>query len=98
MARTSQQLTPLSTLHALHVFRCEVSGEAALALAHGREAVDYAWCTEGSLPSRSARSSHLRELIQERAGGNPFFIEEIVQSLVEAGVVTGTRGAYRLVG
>src|SRR5262249_47956230 len=39
----------------------------------------------------------LRELIQERTGGNPFFIEEIVQSLVETGVVTGGRGAYRLV-
>ncbi len=39
----------------------------------------------------------LRELIQERTGGNPFFIEEIVQSLVETGVVAGTRGAYRLV-
>ena len=39
----------------------------------------------------------LRELIQERTGGNPFFIEEIVQSLVETGALVGTRGAYRLV-
>jgi class 3 adenylate cyclase/tetratricopeptide (TPR) repeat protein len=39
----------------------------------------------------------LRELIQERTGGNPFFIEEIVQSLIETAVVAGTRGAYRLV-
>src|SRR4029077_17087741 len=39
----------------------------------------------------------LRELIQERTGGNPFFIEEIVQSLIETGVVAGTRGVYRLV-
>jgi adenylate cyclase len=39
----------------------------------------------------------LRELIQERTGGNPFFIEEIVQSLVETGAVAGTKGAYRLV-
>ncbi len=38
----------------------------------------------------------LRELIQERTGGNPFFIEEIVQSLVETGVAAGARGAYRL--
>jgi hypothetical protein len=38
-----------------------------------------------------------RELIQERTAGNPFFIEEIVQSLIETGVVAGTRGAYRLV-
>jgi tetratricopeptide (TPR) repeat protein len=42
LARTSQQLTPLSTSHALHVLRCEVTGEAASALAHGRQAVDYA--------------------------------------------------------
>jgi hypothetical protein len=42
VARTSQQLMPLWTSHALYVFRCEVTGEAALALAHGREAVDYA--------------------------------------------------------
>jgi tetratricopeptide (TPR) repeat protein len=39
----------------------------------------------------------LRELIQERTGGNPFFIEEIVQSLIETGVVAGSRGAYRLI-
>src|SRR6185369_13130385 len=40
----------------------------------------------------------VRELVRERAGGNPFFVEEIVQSLVEAGALEGTRGAYRLVG
>ena len=39
----------------------------------------------------------LCELIKERTGGNPFFIEEIVQWLVETGVVAGARGAYRLV-
>ena len=38
----------------------------------------------------------LRELIQERTGGNPFFIEEVVQSLVETGAVAGARGRYRL--
>jgi tetratricopeptide (TPR) repeat protein len=42
LARASQQLTPLWFSHALHVFRCEVTGEAAPALAHGRQAVDYA--------------------------------------------------------
>ena len=40
---------------------------------------------------------HLRELVRERTGGNPFFIEEIVQSLIETGVVAGSRGAYQLV-
>src|SRR4029434_3050704 len=39
----------------------------------------------------------LRELLKERTGGTPFFIEEIVQSLIEAGVVAKARGAYRLV-
>jgi adenylate cyclase len=39
----------------------------------------------------------LGDLIQERTSGNPFFIEEVVQSLAEAGSLEGTRGAYRLV-
>src|SRR5262249_17000871 len=38
----------------------------------------------------------LTERIRERTGGNPFFIEEIVQSLVETGALLGTRGAHRL--
>jgi adenylate cyclase len=38
----------------------------------------------------------LRKLIQVRTGGNPFFIEEIVQTLVETDALAGTRGAYRL--
>src|SRR5262249_22619907 len=42
LARTSQQLLPLLRSHAYHVFRCEVMGEAAPALAHGLEAVNYA--------------------------------------------------------
>jgi adenylate cyclase len=33
----------------------------------------------------------LRDLIQERTGGNPFFIEAIVQSLVEASVLGNER-------
>jgi len=47
----------------------------------------------GSDPSLSG----LRALIHERTGGNPFFIEEVVQSLVESGALKGERGAYRLV-
>jgi adenylate cyclase len=39
----------------------------------------------------------LGDRIRTRTGGNPFFIEEIVQALVEAGSLTGTKGAYRLV-
>jgi tetratricopeptide (TPR) repeat protein len=38
----SQQLAPLLFSHSNHVLRCDVTGEAAPALAHGREAVDYA--------------------------------------------------------
>ena len=34
--------------------------------------------------------------LRERAGGNPFFAEELVQSLVEAGTLGGTKGAYHL--
>jgi class 3 adenylate cyclase/tetratricopeptide (TPR) repeat protein len=34
--------------------------------------------------------------IAERAQGNPFFLEELVQSLVERGEFEGDRGAYRL--
>jgi class 3 adenylate cyclase/tetratricopeptide (TPR) repeat protein len=34
--------------------------------------------------------------IRDRTRGNPFFIEEIVQSLKESGVLEGERGAYRL--
>jgi class 3 adenylate cyclase/tetratricopeptide (TPR) repeat protein len=38
----------------------------------------------------------LGELIHERTAGNPFFIEEIVRALAEAGNLEGERGAYRL--
>jgi len=39
----------------------------------------------------------LVRLIRERTGGNPFFVEELVQSLIESGRLDGARGAYRLV-
>jgi adenylate cyclase len=35
--------------------------------------------------------------VHERTQGNPFFIEEIVRELAEAGHLEGERGAYRLV-
>ncbi len=38
----------------------------------------------------------LADLIHERTAGNPFFIEEIVRALVEAGNLEGERGSYRL--
>jgi tetratricopeptide (TPR) repeat protein len=41
-ARTRHQLHPFWFAHALHVIRCEITGEVAPALGHGREALDYA--------------------------------------------------------
>ncbi len=35
--------------------------------------------------------------IHARTGGNPFFTEEVVQSLIESGHLEGARGAYKLV-
>src|SRR6202040_4275462 len=46
----------------------------------------------GSDPSLPA----LKTSLVERASGNPFFVEEIVRSLVDTGVLEGTRGNYRL--
>ena len=37
----------------------------------------------------------LKELLIERTDGNPFFVEESVRSLVEAGALIGETGAYR---
>jgi class 3 adenylate cyclase len=39
----------------------------------------------------------LAEAVHARTTGNPFFAEEIIQSLVESGSLAGSRGAYRLV-
>ena len=47
----------------------------------------------GSSPSVAA----LPALVGARSGGNPFFAEEIVLSLLETGRLVGTRGAYELV-
>ncbi|MGH6629412.1 MAG: ATP-binding protein, partial [Burkholderiales bacterium] len=38
----------------------------------------------------------LNEFLIERTGGNPFFLEEIVRTLVETQVLAGVRGEYRL--
>ena len=48
------------------------------------------------LMGRDASLSVLAERIAERASGNPFFAEELVQSLAEVGGLEGSRGAYRL--
>jgi class 3 adenylate cyclase/tetratricopeptide (TPR) repeat protein len=40
----------------------------------------------------------LKRLLIERTGGNPFFLEESVRTLIETKALTGERGACRLVG
>jgi len=40
--------------------------------------------------------SALKAFLSECSGGNPFFMEEIVRTLIETQVITGTRGDYRL--
>jgi len=39
----------------------------------------------------------LAERIHAHTAGNPFFAEEVVQTLIESGQLEGSRGAYRLV-
>ncbi|KWR91538.1 adenylate/guanylate cyclase domain-containing protein [Cupriavidus sp. IDO] len=44
----------------------------------------------------AAGLAQLEQLILEQTEGNPFFIEEVVQDLVEGRVLRGERGHYRL--
>jgi class 3 adenylate cyclase/tetratricopeptide (TPR) repeat protein len=39
----------------------------------------------------------LAERIREQAAGNPFFVEEMVQALAEAGGLQGVKGSYRAI-
>ena len=48
-----------------------------------------------SLVGENKEIAPLRELLIKRTEGNPFFVEESVRSLVETGVLVGTKGAYR---
>ena len=45
---------------------------------------------------RSLRA--VRDVLAQRSNGNPFFLEEIVRTLVETKVLVGERGGYRLGG
>jgi tetratricopeptide (TPR) repeat protein len=49
-----------------------------------------------SLLGDDAALAALTHRLTERTGGNPFFLEESVRALVEAGGLVGDRGAYRL--
>ena len=40
----------------------------------------------------------LKDLLTERTGGNPFFLEESVRALAETGTLSGARGAYHATG
>src|SRR5262245_49357145 len=48
------------------------------------------------LVGSDATAATLRAALIERTGGNPFFLEESVRTLVETGVLVGDRGTYRL--
>jgi predicted ATPase len=49
-----------------------------------------------ALLGEDANLERLKQLLIERTEGNPFFLEETVRTLVEAKVLTGERGNYRL--
>jgi adenylate cyclase len=51
----------------------------------------------GDLVGRAASLAGLAERIHEHTRGTPFFVEEVVRSLVESGRLVGSRGTYRLV-
>ena len=50
----------------------------------------------GALLGPEAALEPLKQVLIARTEGNPFFLEESVRSLVEAGSLLGERGAYRL--
>jgi class 3 adenylate cyclase len=50
----------------------------------------------GELLGSHASLAALPEVIHARTGGNPYFIEEVVQALVETGALVGRRNAYEL--
>jgi class 3 adenylate cyclase/tetratricopeptide (TPR) repeat protein len=48
-----------------------------------------------SLLGQNEELAAIKKLVIERTEGNPFFVEEIVRSLVEAGFLSGSKGEYR---
>ena len=58
----------------------------------GESAEQFVRALLGEDPAVQPLAAHLTE----RTEGNPFFLEESVKSLVEAGVLGGQRGTYRL--
>ena len=72
----------------------EVLLSAAPAAAARRGGERASCCAICSAPTPRSRASPIASA--SAPAGNPFFIEEIVQSLAETGSLEGTRGAYRL--
>src|SRR5262249_60105613 len=60
----------------------------------GPEAI---WKLVEDLLGNDPSTRGLAEAIHARTSGNPFFTEEVVQTLIESGYLQGTRGRYRLV-
>ena len=80
-------------------YRADVDAEVVLPPAPARAARprgDRASCSRDLLGNDPSLAG-LADAIHARTGGNPFFTEEVVQSLIESGSSQGTRGAYRLV-
>jgi adenylate cyclase len=82
-ARPGHRLPPVEPDHGGELVLAPLGTQAA------GELIDELLGADRSLAS-------LRNLIRERTAGNPFFIEEVVRSLVEAGTLQGGRGGYRL--
>ncbi len=49
-----------------------------------------------ALLGRAPALASLKDLLVERAGGNPFFLEELIRDLTQGGILCGERGQYRL--
>jgi class 3 adenylate cyclase/tetratricopeptide (TPR) repeat protein len=60
------------------------------------EAVLDALLSDGTGVQPTVPLQALKQLLIARTEGNPFFLEESVRTLVEAGVLVGERGAYHL--
>ena len=52
----------------------------------------------GDLLGSDPSVRQLPAYVHQRTAGNPFFIEEVIQSLLEGSQLIGSAGAYRLVG
>ncbi|HKZ04801.1 MAG TPA: adenylate/guanylate cyclase domain-containing protein [Methylomirabilota bacterium] len=50
----------------------------------------------GELLGHTEETAAIRRIVGERARGNPLFLEESIHSLVDAGVLSGSPGAYRV--